>query len=92
MADALSRKEEETEGSIRFIYIPQSDWVEEVRIKWKKYQEVCKIIKQLEEDPKSLDNFVWKDDLLWYHNCLYLCNNSQLKQKVFIQLHTSPIG
>jgi hypothetical protein len=34
--DALSRKEEEIEGSLCAIYIPQSDWVEEARIEWNK--------------------------------------------------------
>jgi hypothetical protein len=52
----------------------------------------CKIIQQLQEDPCSLDKFVWKNDLLWYHDCLYLCKNSQLKQKVLLESHTSPIG
>jgi hypothetical protein len=79
VADALSRKEEETQGSLCVISIIQFDWVEEVRIEWKKDQEVCKIIQQLQEDPSSYDNFVWKNDLLWYHDHLYLCKNSQLK-------------
>jgi hypothetical protein len=35
LADALSRKEEETERSLCVISIPQSDWVEEVNIGWK---------------------------------------------------------
>jgi hypothetical protein len=68
------------------------DWVEEARIKWKQDQEVSKIIQQLQEDPNALDKFVWKNDLLWYHDCLYLCNNSQLKHKVLLELHTYPIG
>jgi DNA relaxase NicK len=46
--DALSRKEEYTKGLLCVISIPQSDWVEEARIKWKKDQKVCKIIKQLQ--------------------------------------------
>jgi hypothetical protein len=62
VVDALSRKEEEIEGSLCVISIPQSNWVEEARIEWKQYQEVCKIIQQLQEDPSSLDNFVWKND------------------------------
>jgi hypothetical protein len=66
--------------------------VEETRIEWKKDQEVCKIIQQLQEDPISLDNFVWKNDFLWYHDHLFLCKNSQLKHKVLIELHNSPIG
>jgi hypothetical protein len=66
--------------------------VEEAMIEWKQYQEVCKIIQQLQEDPNSLDSFVWKNDLLWYHDLLYLFKNSQLKQKVLLELHTSPIG
>jgi hypothetical protein len=92
VADALSRKEEDTEGLLCAISIPQSDWVEEARIEWKQDQKVCKIIQQLQEDPSALDKFVWKNDLLWYQDHLYLCKNSQLKQKVLLELHTSPIG
>ena len=29
---------------------------------------------------------------LWYNDHLYLCKNSQLKQKVLCELHTSPLG
>jgi hypothetical protein len=65
--------------------------VEEARIEWKQDQEVCKTIQKLQEDPSSLDNFLWKNDLLWYHDHLYLCNNYQLKQKILLELHTSTI-
>jgi hypothetical protein len=44
VVDAISRKEEETEGSLCVISIMQSNWVEEARIEWKQDQEVCKII------------------------------------------------
>jgi hypothetical protein len=85
-------KKKKQKGSLCVISIPQSDWVEEARIEWKQDQEVCKIIQQLQEDPNALDKFVWKNDFLWYHDHLYLCKNSQLKQKVLLELHTSPIG
>ena len=35
---------------------------------------------------------MWKNDLLWYQDRLYLCKSSQLKHKIHIELHTSPIG
>jgi hypothetical protein len=35
VVDALSRKEEDTEGLLCVISIPQFDWVEEARIEWK---------------------------------------------------------
>jgi hypothetical protein len=38
--NVISIKEEEIEGSLCYIYIPQSDWVEEERIEWKEDQEV----------------------------------------------------
>jgi hypothetical protein len=53
--DALSRKEEETKGSLCAISIPQFGWVEEATIEWKQNQEVCKIIQQIQEDPSALD-------------------------------------
>jgi hypothetical protein len=62
-------------------------------IGWKKQgHNGSKIIQQLHEDPSSLENFVLKNDFLWYHDLLYLCKNSQLKQKVLLELHNSPIG
>ena len=30
--------------------------------------------------------------MLWYKDRLYLCKNSQLKQKILMELHTSPLG
>ena len=33
----------------------------------------------------------WENDSLWYKDRLYLCKNSQLKQKVLLELHTSPV-
>jgi hypothetical protein len=67
VADSLSRKEEETKGSLCAISSLQSDWVEEARIEWKQDQEVCKIIQKLHEVPSSIEKFVWKNDFLWYH-------------------------
>jgi hypothetical protein len=39
-----------------------------------------------------LDTFTWKNDSLWYKDRLYLCKNSQLKQKVLLELDTSLVG
>jgi hypothetical protein len=36
--DVLSKKEEETTGSLCAVSILQSDWVEETRIEWKQDQ------------------------------------------------------
>jgi hypothetical protein len=92
VVDALSRKEEEIEGSLCVISSLQSDWVKEARIEWNQDQGVCKIIQKLHEDSSSTETFVWKNYFLWYHDHLYLCNNSQLKQKILQELHTSPTG
>jgi hypothetical protein len=46
----------------------------------------------LQQDSSASDTFTWKNDLLWYKYRLYLCKNSQLKQKVLLELHTSPVG
>jgi hypothetical protein len=90
--DALSRKEEETEGLFCVTSISKSNWVEEERMEWKQYQKACKVIQQLQEPTSALDKFVWKNGLLWYQDRLYLCNNSQIKQRVLLEFHTSPIG
>jgi hypothetical protein len=36
-----------------------------------------------------LDTFTWKNDSVWYKYSLYLFKNSQIKQKVLLELHTS---
>lgn len=50
VANALSRKEEDTESLLCAISIPKSNWVEESRINWKQEEKVCKIIKKIYED------------------------------------------
>jgi len=35
---------------------------------------------------------VGKSDSLWYKDHLYLCKNLQLKQKILLKFHTSPLG
>jgi hypothetical protein len=46
----------------------------------------------LQQDSSASDTFTCKHDSLWYKDLLYLCKNSQLKQKVLLELHTSPVG
>ena len=49
------------------------------------------LIQHLQKDPSVSNTFVWKNDSLWYKDHLYICKESQLKQKVLLELHTSPI-
>ena len=46
----------------------------------------------MQEDPSTSNTFIWKNDSLWYKNHLYFCKNSQLKQNIIFELHTSPLG
>jgi hypothetical protein len=51
VVDALSRKEEEIEGSLCAISISKYYMENETKIEWKQDEEVCNIIEQLQEDP-----------------------------------------
>ena len=42
--------------------------------------------------PVHLIHLNLKNDSLWYKDRLYLCKTSQLKHKVLLELHTSPLG
>ena len=74
------------------ISIIQVDWITEARDEWKKDKEVWALIQKLQHDPGTSETFSWKNDSLWYKDHLYLCKNSQLKQKIILELHTSPLG
>jgi hypothetical protein len=50
------------------------------------------LIQSLQKDSSASDTFTWKNDSLWYKDHLYLCKNSQLKQKVLLEFHTSLVG
>jgi hypothetical protein len=50
---------------------------------------VWTLIQRLQQDSSASDTFTWKNDSLWYKDRLYLCKNSQLKQKVLLEFHTS---
>ena len=55
-------------------------------------EKVWTLIQRLQQDSSASDTFTWKNDLLWYKYRLYLCKDSQLKQKVLLEFHTSPVG
>jgi hypothetical protein len=92
VADALSRKDEDVEAFLCAISIIQPDWIIQARDEWKNDEKVWTLIERLQQDSSALDTFTWKNDSLWYKDRLYLCKNSQLKQKVLLELHTSPVG
>ena len=66
--------------------------VTKARDEWKNDEEVWTLIHKSEQDPSASDTFSWKNYSLLYKDRLYLCKNSQLKQKVLLELHTSPLG
>ena len=82
MADALSRKDEDVEAFLCSISIIQPDWVNEARDEWKNDEEVWALIQKIQQDPSTSNRFSWKNDSLWYKDRVYLCKNSQLKQKI----------
>jgi hypothetical protein len=92
VADALSRKDKDVETFLCAILIIQPDWIIEARDEWKNDEKVWTLIQRLQQDSSASDAFTWKNDSLWYKDRLYLCKNSQLKQKVLLELHTSPVG
>jgi hypothetical protein len=92
VADALSRKDEDVEAFLCAISIIQPDWIIEARDEWKNDENVWTLIQRLQQDSTASDTFTWKNDSLWYKDRLYLCKNSQLKQKVLLELHTSSVG
>jgi hypothetical protein len=53
---------------------------------------VWNTIQRLQQDFGASDTFTWKNDSLSHKDRLYLCKNSQLKQKVLLELHTSLVG
>ena len=72
--------------------IIQPDWIIEAKEEWKNDPPVWTLIQQLQKDPSVSKKNVWKNDSLWNKDRLYICKESQLKQKVLLELHTSPIG
>jgi len=92
VADALSRKDEDVEALLCTISIIQPYWINEAREEWKNDKEVGELIRKLQQYSSTSDTFSWKNDSLWYKDCLYLCKNSQLKQNILMELHTSPLG
>ena len=81
VADALSRKDEDVEALLCAISIIQPDWINEAREEWKNDEEVLALIRKVQQDSSTSDTFSSQNDLLWYKDRLYLCNNSQPKQK-----------
>jgi hypothetical protein len=83
VADALSRKDEDVEAFLCGISIIQPDWIIEARDEWKNDEKLWTLIQRLQQDSSASDTFTWKNYSLWYKDHLYLCNNSQLKQRYY---------
>ena len=49
-------------------------------------------IQKIQQDPNASNTFMWKDDLIWYKDRLYLGKSSELKKKVLFELHSSLTG
>jgi hypothetical protein len=92
VVDALSIKDEDVVEFLCAISIIQPDWIIEARDEWKDEKKVWTLIQRLQQDSGASYTFTWKNDSLWYIDHLYLCKNSQLKQNVLLELHTSPVG
>jgi hypothetical protein len=92
VANALLRRDEDVEAFLCSISIIQLDWIIEARDELKNEEKVWTLIQRLQQDSSTSDTFTWKNDSLWYEDHLYLCKNSQLKQKVLLELNTSPVG
>jgi hypothetical protein len=92
VVDALSRKGEYVEAFLYAISIIQPVWIIEARDEWKNDKKVWTLIQRLQKDSSASNTFTRKNDSLWYKDRLYLCKNSKLKQKVLLELHTSPVG
>jgi hypothetical protein len=92
VADALLRKDEDVEDFLYVISIIQPDWIIEARDEWKNDKNMWTLIQRLQQDSSASYTFTWKNDSLWYKDLLYLCNKSQLKQKLILELHTSMVG
>ena len=90
--DALLRKYEDVETLLFSLSIIQPDYIVEVREQWKNNPLAWTLIQKIEKDPNVSYTFVWKNDSLWYKDHLYICKESQLKQKFLLELHTSLVG
>ena len=88
---AISRKDEYVEAFLYSILMLQPEWIAEEIDEWKNGEEVWTLIHKLQQDPSASGTFSWKNDSMWYKDRLYLFKNSQLKQKVLLDLHTYPL-
>jgi len=91
VADKLSRKDEDVEALLCIISIIQLDWINEASKEWKNDEEVGAVIQKLQQDSSAFDIFSYKNDSLRYKDRLYLFKNSQIKQKILMELHTSTL-
>ena len=66
--------------------------ITEARDEWKNDKDVWTLIQTLQQDPSTFETFSWRNDSLWHKDHLYICNNSQLKQNILLEVYTSHLG
>ena len=83
VADALSRKDEETTLLAVSIVVPE--WLNEIRSEYAKDPDMLAIINNLPGNSK----FEWKNDILWYKGRIYLNSKSKFRSKILKESHDS---
>ena len=87
MADALSRKEEESTLCSMSLVVPS--WLEEARKEWQEDPSIRQKIQDL-EGGKDIGDFTWKSNTFFYKGRIYLSSHSKLKKKILEESHSVP--
>ncbi|KAL4581119.1 hypothetical protein LXL04_017328 [Taraxacum kok-saghyz] len=89
-ADALSRKPHS--GAFFAISIPYSVDLAEIKAGLHQDPHTATVLRQLQSDPSSVPDVVFRDQLLFFKGRLFIPDISSLKLKLLQEGHTSPTG
>jgi hypothetical protein len=91
VADALSRKLYHS-ATCFAVSVVTPAWLSEVVDSYQNDDHALSLITKLSVDPAVVPKFILQNGLLRYNNRIWIGNNQQLKHKLLLAFHSSPMG
>nr|ADX31265.1 unknown [Triticum aestivum] len=91
-ADALSRREHDTEAAVAAISICKPAWLEAVAVSYREDKEIQDKMAQIALDPGSDSDYSLKDGVMRYKGRIWIGSDSMIQQSLVKALHDSAVG
>ncbi|KAK1651077.1 hypothetical protein QYE76_068882 [Lolium multiflorum] len=91
-ADALSRRQHPESEEVSAISVCQPEWLQDVRASYASNPHATRWIQQLQQHPDPKGRFSLRDNLLYFHQRIWLGGATVMQESIMKAFHASKLG